>query len=207
MTAPRQRPALSTKLTAGEVRRWYWMKHELLAFASELGLHDAHGLGKMQLTDRICAALDGAPMQPKQEAGAGIVAPARGIKSVSNKRNVSRASGRLTNDLLIPGPPCMGTRVRDFMRSQIGPDFHFNGHMRTYLVQNAGVHTLGDAVVHYHATKHIKPKAIAPQFEYNRFSRAWKEGKMRAVDEYTGLTLREAWARYKEAPVDARPTW
>jgi hypothetical protein len=185
-----QRPELQASLACAEFRRWYWLKRELQEFASRLGMRGVSSLGKDELSKLICAALDGQPVDSL------ITEPANRKRS-----NAAVDTGaRLTSKSLIPGPPCLGKRTRAYFMREVGSDFKFNAHMREYLSRNAGQRTLGEALAHYHETKHIKPQSIGAQFEYNQFSRDWREGKMRDVPEYNGLTLREAWALKRSLP-------
>ena len=61
--------------------------------------------------------------------------------------------------------------------------------------------TLGEAVEHWHATRSAQRPAIGPQFELNRFSRAWH----RAHPGGSRADLLAAWSSYRSLPVDARP--
>ena len=49
-----QRPPLTAELTGAELRRWYFLRDELAAFARRLGVSAAGG--KQDLTDRLAAA-------------------------------------------------------------------------------------------------------------------------------------------------------
>jgi hypothetical protein len=62
MTATR--PPLTPALSGAELRRWYWTLAELTALARTLGV--PRGGGKPALTDRLAAALDGAPWSPRR---------------------------------------------------------------------------------------------------------------------------------------------
>lgn len=186
-----ERPMLASKLCGDELKRWYWLKQELIQFARALGV-DASG-GKLEIMERVCARLDGRS-QPHTACHSG---PAPFVHVVRKMQ----AGVRLRESDLIPGPPCLGTRTRAFFLAHVGPQFHFNGHMRKFLKDNAGKRTMADAIAHWHATKDVAPVEIAAQFEYNRFMRGWKEKKKLGMVSGS-LTAREAWFQYKQKPRD-----
>ena len=61
--------------------------------------------------------------------------------------------------------------LRAFFEAEVGQGFRFNGVVRDFIHNRVGA-TLGEAIAAYQARKGVKT-AIAPQFEYNRFSRAY----------------------------------
>ncbi|WP_211233331.1 hypothetical protein [Brevibacterium album] len=78
--------------------------------------------------------------------------------------------------------------------------FRFDGEMRAFLADTDGKQTLQDALDHYHATRGGGAKDIDPQFEYNRFTRAWHE----AHPDGSREELAEAWRDCRHRPVDER---
>lgn len=177
------RPPLSAVLTGAELRRWYWTLQELTALARELAV--PRGGGKQALTDRLAAALDGAP------------APSA---------TGSRASGRqlgspVTNQTVIPAGQRCSQVLREHFRREIGPQFTFDAVMRTFIADGQG-RTLGEAVAHWHATRGVagQPKPIGPQFELNAFLRRWRR------DHPSGSRddALAAWRHHRGLPLEAR---
>ncbi|MEV7556590.1 DUF6434 domain-containing protein [Streptomyces sp. NPDC089795] len=153
------RPAPTSALTGSELLRWYWTLDELRSLAREMGL--PAGGGKVAVTARLAAALDGLPA-PTTPA---VPAPRR-----PGRRLTAPVSG---STVIPPGQNCSQVLRAYFVR-EIGPGFHFDAFMRDYIAGHAG-HTLAEAVAHWHATRTraAEPQEIGPQFELNRFLRAW----------------------------------
>ena len=61
-TEPEQRPSLEPGLTESELRRWYWLRAELVVLARELGTSTAGS--KEELTARIADVLAGRRPRP-----------------------------------------------------------------------------------------------------------------------------------------------
>ncbi|MFI8963352.1 DUF6434 domain-containing protein [Streptomyces sp. NPDC053493] len=156
--APAGRPALTADLPGAELLRWYWTLAELTGLARAMGL--PAGGGKAALTERLAAALDGRPLPPapvrRRPGGAGqLTAPVDG-------------------DTVIPEGQRCSQVLRGWFREELGPSFHFDAFMRTYIAENAG-RTLADAARHWRETRGeaARPQEIGPQFELNRFLRDW----------------------------------
>jgi hypothetical protein len=165
-----------------EFRRWYWLKAELVAFARANGLRAAGG--KDEVAARIAAFLAGEPL------------PADG----SRKRTARPLSGSLIRDTIIPPGQRLTAEVRAFLVAECGPGFRFDRHMRAFFADASG-NTLGDAADHWLATRDAPPAGIDPQFEYNRFVRAWRA-------QHPGASHAEvtaAWMRHRALPADERP--
>ncbi|MEU8776531.1 DUF6434 domain-containing protein [Streptomyces sp. NPDC048606] len=151
------RPELSATLSGDELARWYWTLAELTVLARELGV--PRGGGKAALTERLRAALDGVapPSSPLRTRGAGrqLAAPVNGSTVIPEGQRCSQV-------------------LREYLRREIGPGFHFDAHMRTFVAEGAG-RTLADAVAHWHATRQTAAQVqeIGSQFEFNRFLRDW----------------------------------
>ena len=140
----------------------YRLKHELQAFARSHGI-DASG-GKTEIADRI-----------KQYLKTGKV-------TGSVKAGTKKSSFDWNRAPLHPGTKITdnyrNTRnVRNFFIGQLGPGFSFNVEFLAWLKHHTG-HTLGDAVLQWKtirrsAAANKKKKEPAPQFEYNRYVRAY----------------------------------
>ncbi len=177
------RPPLSAALTGAELRRWYWTLQELTALARELGVR--RGGGKRDLTERLAAALDGAPAPPPARP------PAPGRQLVSP----------LTNATVIPAGQRCSQVLREHFRQEIGPAFTFDAVMRTFIASGEG-RTLGDAVAHWHATRDAaaRPQPIGAQFELNAFLRRWRRDN---PHRSRGDAL-AAWRHHRSLPLEAR---
>ncbi len=179
---PPQRPELCARLTGAELRRWYYLRSELAAFARILGISAAGS--KRDLTDRIAARLDGRPL------------PIRPRRSTPTS---SQLTGGLTTDTVIPVGQRSSQLLRAFFTEHVGPGFGFDAAMRSFLTEHAGS-TLGDAIAHWHATRTTTQRDIGEQFELNRITRGWHAqhpGGSRA-------DLLAAWRDYRSKPIDQR---
>ncbi|MFJ3792895.1 DUF6434 domain-containing protein [Kitasatospora sp. NPDC090091] len=174
------RPPLTAGLTGAELQRWYWTLDELTALARTMGV--ARSGGKTALTARLAAALDGLPLPaapaPRRPATAQLAAPVDG------------------GTVIPPGQRCSQV-LRAYFVEAIGPGFHFDAFMRDFVAQGAG-RTLGDAVAHWHATRPdvARPREIAEQFEFNRFTVAWH----RRNPTGTRAQARDAWFAHRALP-------
>ncbi len=156
MTDDPTRPDLELVLSGAELQRWYWTKRELEAKARDLGVSRAGS--KLALLARLCSALDGEP--PPAEA--------------PRRAPAAQVTGPLTPDTVIPEGQRCTQHLRRFFEEAIGPQFHFDGHMRRFVHDSAG-RTLADAVDHWHRTRAGGRAPIDPQFEFNRFTRGWSD--------------------------------
>ncbi|WP_030773650.1 MULTISPECIES: DUF6434 domain-containing protein [unclassified Streptomyces] len=178
------RPALTPALTGAELLRWYWTSAELTLLAREMGLPT--GGGKVALTARLAAALDGLP------APTAPAAPAP-------RRAGGRLAAPVTGATVIPPGQNCSQVLRAYFVREIGPGFHFDAFMRDYIARHAG-HTLAEAVAHWHATRAraAEPQEIGAQFELNRFLRAWHA---RHPDGSRAQAL-AAWRAHRARPRD-----
>ncbi|WP_328928838.1 SAP domain-containing protein [Streptomyces sp. NBC_00190] len=154
------RPALTPALTGAELARWYWTLAELSALAREMGL--SAGGGKVAVTARLAAALDGMPPAP---------APS---PAPTARRGGRQLAAPVDGATVIPPGQRSSQVLREFFVREIGPAFHFDAFMREYVAQGTG-RTLAEAVAHWHATRAqaAQPQEVAAQFEFNRFLRDW----------------------------------
>ncbi len=180
---PPDRPPPNPAMTETEFRRWYWMKAELADFARTLEIPTSGS--KPELADRIAAALGGRPL-PK---------PAK-----RSSKSAPPLPEPLTDATVIPENQKSTQQVRGFFVERIGPSFHFDHHMRTFLAESPGK-TLGDAVDHWYASRDQPTPETPEQLEYVRFTKAW-HGK---YPDGTNDECRAAWAWHRSLPVDQRP--
>lgn len=191
-----QRPTICAVHSGTELQRWYWLKTELIDLARARGV--SPGGGKRDLTARLAAHLDGKPLPPPARRA---TAPGDGgdTRLADHARPAGKQlAGTLTTDTIIPAGQRSSQALRTFFTETIGPSFRFDGPMRDFIANGAG-RTLGDAVDHWHATRNRPRGEIAPQFELNRFTRAWHE----AHPGGTHAQAIEAWQRHRALPRDA----
>jgi hypothetical protein len=179
------RPPLSATLTGAELRRWYWTLQELTVLARELAV--PRNGGKQALTDRLAAALDGAP------------APS----SPGPRASSRQMSAPVTNQTVIPAGQRCSQVLREHFRREIGPVFTFDAFMRAFIANGNG-RTLGEAVAHWHATRDAagQPQPIGSQFELNAYLRTWRHDH-RDGDREEALA---AWRHHRALPLEARTT-
>ncbi|HNP59052.1 MAG TPA: DUF6434 domain-containing protein [Gordonia sp. (in: high G+C Gram-positive bacteria)] len=177
------RPPLTPALPAAEFTRWYWRKDELVAFARTLGI--ATSGAKELLAQRIAVTLDGSEfIEP---------APAR-------RTGGRQLGGDLTESTVIPPGQRCSQVLRAWFVDQVGQQFHFDAAMREFIGSADGTTTLGDALVHWRATRNGGPCEIDAQFEYNRFTRDWHRANPAGSREQ----LLAEWAAYRGLPIDER---
>ncbi|MFJ1703781.1 DUF6434 domain-containing protein [Kitasatospora sp. NPDC088346] len=179
-----RRPAPGPGLTGAELRRRYWTLAELTELARTVGV-PARG-GKQALTARLCAALDGGP--PPAEPP-----PAR------RGARAPQLTAPVDGGTVIPEGQRCSQVLRAYFRQEIGPAFHFDAFMRSFVADHAG-RTLADAVRHWHDTREqaARPQEIGAQFELNRHLRAWHA----AHPDGTRAQALAAWREHRSRPAD-----
>ncbi|MFT3901213.1 MAG: DUF6434 domain-containing protein [Gordonia sp. (in: high G+C Gram-positive bacteria)] len=177
------RPPLTADLTGDELLRWYWLKDELIGLARRLGVRTSGS--KETLTLRLAAALDGEPFAEPDRA---------------RPTTAAQLSGRLTADTVIPKGQRCSQAVRAWFVEQVGESFGFDGELRAFFANTDGTQTLRDALDHYVAGRNRGSTEIGEQFEYNRFTRAWRTEHPDGSRE----DLLAAWYDYRRRPVDER---
>jgi len=165
--------------------RWYWLKTELIGLARELGVPSSGS--KETLTQRLAAALDGRP-----------------LPTVDRPRTATahQLTGPLTGATVIPPGQRCSRVVRAWFTEQVGPGFRFDGAMRSFFAAAQGTTTLQDALDHIRATREQGRTPIGAQFEYNRFTRAWRKQHPDGSRD----DLLAAWRTYRNQPIDERGT-
>ena len=177
------RPALSRNLTGAELRRWYWLKDELVRFARTLGIRTTGS--KDVLIDRVAAFLDG---------------PAYTEHEPFPRRAAQQLTGPLTPETIIPQGQRCSQVVRGWLAEQVGPTFHFDAAMRDFFARADGTQTMQDSLEHWYATRGTPAREMGAQFEFNRFTRSWF---LENPDGSRSECL-TAWKVYRSRPVDER---
>ncbi|WP_201715666.1 DUF6434 domain-containing protein [Rossellomorea arthrocnemi] len=179
------RPTLSKDTSIEMFNEYYWLKEELQSFCREYGI-SASG-SKVELTDRICTFLETGEI----------------IKAVRKSTGIRRKEHNdvLSLDTIITDHHRCSQNVRTFFKSVI-PGFHFSTYIQNYFKNNVGK-TYRDAIEAWYEEDNRKKdpayeKKIAPQFEYNQFTRDFfadpaNKGKKRE-------DAIEAWNEIKKLP-------
>lgn len=154
------RPNLTKEIAIEEFENYYWLKEELQAFCR---VHEMSTTGsKIELTDRITYFLATGerkkPIRKKRSAG---------------KDKVSAEPLSLAT-VITENHRC-SQQVRAFFSSII-PKFHFSTYIQQFFRENVGK-TYQDVVAAWYEEAErkkdpaYKKKKLAPQFEYNQFTR------------------------------------
>lgn len=158
-----ERPNLDKDISLFDFNDFYWLKTELVAFCKTLGIGSSGS--KIELTKKIRHYLTTGQIPPESKK----VKPA-----VSN---FNWNTELLTNSTIITDNYRNTQNVRAFFIDQIGSHFKFNVSFMNWMTANEGK-TLGDAANAWKRLKELEKdksyvKAIAPQFEYNKYIRAF----------------------------------
>lgn len=170
------RPKPAEVVDERALRRWYWLKSELVEIAR--AEHISTAGGKLELTERIAAHFSGRALPPTWKESSGDFLPLV-----------------LTPDTVIEsGQRCTQT-LRGWMRSRIGPAFSFDAATRASV--RAGGITLRDLEQLW---QEPRPRASEPaaQFELNRFSRSWHS----AHPGRSHAAMLAAWKSHRSLPRD-----
>ena len=155
------RPAIGLISSSTELRRWYWLKTNLVACAKQHGLKTTGG--KFQILDRICHFLDTGEKTWPGDASAKVASDFDWHKEPLSPETIITDSYKNSQN------------VRRFFTSQVGSGFKFNIEFMAWMRANVG-NTLGDAVVEYKAMKvrEADPdfqSVIADHNQFNQYTR------------------------------------
>ena len=176
------RPAIEDVSSSKELKRWYWLKSELSAYASSIRLSAAGS--KQDITDRLGHYFDtGEKLIPV---------------TLKPKSSFDWSKEVLSLDTIITDSYRNGPNVRRFFKQHYGASFTFNIAFMRWMRENTGL-TLLDAL---HARKKIaeaealvKP-AIPDGNQYNAYTRAF----FRDNPDATAEEARECWSWKKSRP-------
>ncbi len=170
------RPNLTRTTRPETFKQFYWDKKELLEFCNSHSIPSKGG--KIEIADRIEHFLRTGKIKSAQEVHrAGPWDSEKGIGSVDPVVNYK-------ND----------AATQAYFKSKIGECFHINGYLRAFAKQqNDGSLTYGDLVEGWKKAESSKSSSagvaeIAPQFELNRFQRAYSSDPSEKRDK-----LKDAW--------------
>ena len=157
MTDPETRPKIEDITTGTELKRWYWLKSELVAHARSVGVKATSG--KFVILERIAHFLDtGERAYP-------------GDKRQSVRSKFDWHSEDLTSETVITDSYKNTQNVRRYFKEAVGPQFKFNIAFMEWMRTNKGK-TLADACTAYRA---IREQEQTPGFrskikEHNQFN-------------------------------------
>lgn len=180
------RPDITQLTTSAELRRWYWLKDELVAEAKRLGLRTTGG--KFTVLDRIAHFHDTGTM----------TWPGDAKTKASSKFDWH--SAQLTPDTVITDSYKNSQNVRRFFKQHADPAFKFNIAFMAWMKENVGA-TLADAVTAYH---HQKKAAASPRHQskiadHNQFNQYTRD--FLADNPEMGLKeVRYFWALKRQLP-------
>ncbi|NAS12127.1 DUF6434 domain-containing protein [Poritiphilus flavus] len=181
-----QRPTFEQIRNSSEFNNWYWKKSDLVDICIQAGL--PYGGSKFELRDRILFALD----NPGKEA------PLTKKKRPTSTFNWAREELHL--DTIITDSVSFGPNFRNFMKSQIGPQFSCHSDFMNWVKQHPGK-SLADAVFQWHELEARKEdpdfrRDIARHNNYNQYMRDF-------LDHYPEKAFKDAvacWKMKKELP-------
>ncbi len=182
------RPPIHTIVSGTELKRWYWLKSELVDHAKFLTLKTTGG--KFEIVDRIAYFLDtGEKNWPGD------------IKERPSSR-FDWHKEILTAETVITDSYKSSQNVRRFFQAHADPKFKFNIEFMAWMKANIGK-TLGDAVVEYKA---MREREKQPDFQseialHNQFNQYTRDFLSDNPD--LGMTeVRKYWALKRALPSD-----
>ncbi|MBU7592458.1 DUF6434 domain-containing protein [Metabacillus halosaccharovorans] len=179
------RPKLTKHTNIQSFKNYYWLKTELQTFCRENGISVTGS--KQEISDRIEAFLKTGEIKSP-------------IRKPNVKRNIKLIE-ELSLDTVITENHRCSQSVRAFFKTVI-PKFHFSTYIQNYFKNNIGK-TYRDVVDAWYKEEERKKaptytKKIAPQFEYNQFTRDFfADPKNRGKSRTNAI---EAWKKIKKLP-------
>jgi len=181
-----ERPEISSITSGPELRRWYWLKTELVNQAKECGVKTTGG--KFVILDRIAHHLDTGEIKWP------------GDKAVKHSSKFDWHKDPLTPDTIITDSYKNSQNVRRFFHEHVGKNFKFNIEFMAWMKANIGK-KLSDAVDEYHA---MKKREASPDFQskiadHNQFNQYTRE----FLADNPGLGLKDVrriWALKRALP-------
>lgn len=179
------RPKLTKHTSIQSFKNYYWLKTELQTFCRENGISVTGS--KPEIADRIEAFLKTGEIKSP-------------IRKPNVKRNIQLLE-ELSLDTVITENHRCSQSVRAFFKTVI-PKFHFSTYIQNYFKNNIGK-TYRDVVDAWYEEEERKKaptytKKIAPQFEYNQFTRDFfADPKNRGKSRTDAI---EAWKKIRKLP-------
>jgi hypothetical protein len=158
-----ERPNLNENISLTDFNDFYWLKAELVNFCKKVGIKSS--AGKIELSKNI-----------QQYLLTGKVSTTS-IDIHTPKSNFDWNAEPLNNLTIITDSYKNTENVRTYFISRLGSNFSFNVKFMNWMKENEGK-ILNDAVQEWKRIKEVKKDKnykteIEPQFEYNRYMRAF----------------------------------
>lgn len=159
-----ERPSLNRHISVKDFREFYWLKAELQGFCREVGLPSSGG--KREIAARIDAFLRSDGRAP---------ATTRAHASRPRARVNDLATSELSMSTRAPAGFTCSQAVRRFFEREVSPQFRFTVTLQQHIKANPGISF--EQIAEQWRREHAARKAgtleppIAPQFEYNQFTR------------------------------------
>ena len=178
------RPEIATITTGAELRRWYWLKSELVDAARARGVK--YSGGKFTILDRLAHFLDTGDVKWP------------GDETVAPSSKFDWHSARLTPETVSTDSYKNSQNVRRFFRAHLGDGFKFNIAFMNWMKTNAGA-TLADAIAEYRRQKAEGLEADIPfHNQFNQYTRDFL-----ADNPDAGMAeVRRVWALKRALPSD-----
>lgn len=155
------RPEIHSIDSGAELKRWYWLKSELIEHANTLQLKTTGG--KFQILDRLAHFLDTGERTWPGDVKTKAVSKFDWHKEI------------LSADTLITDSYKNSQNVRRFFQNHADPKFKFNIEFMAWMKANVGK-SLADAIAEYHAMKAREnnpgfQSEIAHHNQFNQYTR------------------------------------
>lgn len=187
MTA-QERPNISDIESGDELKRWYWLKAELVAHCQALGL--PYTGSKAAICERLATFIDtGKIVKPRPQR---------------NSSTFNWAKETLTPETVITDSYRNGPNVRRFFIEHIGPSFRFTISFMQWMKANTGK-TLADAIL---AWQDLQQAQKAPGFKTtipasNQFNQYLRDF-FAANSDLSMKDARRCWAIKTQGPAPHR---
>lgn len=167
-----ERPEIHNIQTGDELKKWYWLKSELVALAKTIGI--SYTGAKFEILNRIANKLDG-----------------KNVISISKppkKSNFNWSKDLLTLNTIITDSYTNGPNTRAFFKNHCGEKFHFSIPFMSWMRKNQG-RKLKDAVTEW---KRLEKLSKNPNFkseipagnQYNKYLRDFfADNPTRTIEE------------------------
>jgi hypothetical protein len=156
------RPEIYDIQTGAELKRWYWLKQELVDYCKQCQL--SYIGAKFDILERIAFALDNGDSKSKKITSS---------SKPTSKFNWSKSI--LTPATIITDSYTNGPNTRKFFKEHCGEKFHFSIPFMAYMKNNCGK-TLKDAIAEWHrlhkeSNKKNFKSTIPEGNQYNKYIR------------------------------------
>ncbi len=157
-----KRPDIDKIKTGDELKRWYWLKEELVDFCKQVQL--SYTGAKFDILERIAIALDNGISKKEKEP-----------KSNKPASKFIWSKSLLSLDTVITDSYTNGPNTRKFFKQHCGDKFHFSIPFMNFMKNNCGK-TLQDAVNEWQRLQQLKKdknfkSEIPAGNQYNKYIR------------------------------------